>query len=71
MSSLESFLEMGGYGGFVWPAFAVTAAVLLALLVDSLRRLRNDQRALARLESRSGQGRGRHPGDAAGGPRPR
>jgi hypothetical protein len=45
--------------------------VLLALLVDSLRRLRNDQRALARLESQSGQRRGRRPGDAAGGPRPR
>ena len=53
MSSLASFLEMGGYGDFVWPAFALTAAVLLALLFESLRRLRNDQRALAQWESRS------------------
>ena len=42
---------MGGYGAFVWPAYGVTAAVLLALLVDSLRRLKAGQRALARLEA--------------------
>ena len=51
MSSLSNFLEMGGYGGFVWPAFGLTAAILLALLVDSLRRLKAAQRALSRLEA--------------------
>jgi heme exporter protein D len=53
MSSLSSFLEMGGYGGFVWPAFGLTAAILLALLADSLRRLKSGQRALARLQAES------------------
>jgi heme exporter protein D len=53
MSSLSSFLEMGGYGGFVWPAFGLTAAVLLALLAESLRRLKAAQKALARLEAQS------------------
>ena len=51
MTTLSSFLEMGGYGGFVWPSFGLTAAILLALLVDSLRRLKAGQRALARLEA--------------------
>ena len=51
MSSLTSFLEMGGYGGFVWPAFGVTAVLMLALLVDSLRRLKAGERALERLEA--------------------
>lgn len=53
MSALSSFLEMGGYGGFVWPAFGLTAAVLLALLADSLRRLKAAQKALARLEAQA------------------
>ena len=34
---MESFLDMGGYGVFVWPSFAVSAAVLVGLLVLSLR----------------------------------
>lgn len=51
MSSLAQFLEMGGYADFVWPAYALSAVVLLALLVDSLRRLRNGTRALARLKA--------------------
>ncbi|HEX9768949.1 MAG TPA: heme exporter protein CcmD [Kiloniellales bacterium] len=67
MSSFASFLEMGGYGGFVWPAFALTAAVLLALLVDSLRRLKSGQRTLARLEAESPQRRSRGSADAAAG----
>ena len=53
MSSLSNFLEMGGYGGFVWPAYGLTAAVLLALLADSLRRLKAAQKALARLEAQA------------------
>ncbi len=28
--SLGQFLDMGGYGGFVWPAYAVTLLVLIA-----------------------------------------
>ncbi len=37
---LSGFLDMGGYAGFVWPAFGVTAAVLIALLIASLRTLK-------------------------------
>ena len=59
MSSFESFLEMGGYAAFVWPAFALTAVVLLGLLIDSLHRLRSGQRALARLEAEAPRRRGR------------
>ena len=67
MSSLSNFLEMGGYGGFVWPAFGLTAAILLALLADSLRRLKAAQRALARLEAELPERRGRRSPDRAGG----
>ncbi len=67
MSSLLNLLEMGGYGGFVWPAFGLTAAILLALLADSLRRLKSGQRALARLEAASPQRRSRRSPDSADG----
>jgi len=63
MSSLTSFLEMGGYGGYVWPAFALSAVVLVALLVESLRRLRTGERALARLEAAAAARRGKRGAD--------
>ncbi len=58
MTAFDGFLAMGGYGGFVWPAFGLTAALMLALLVDSLRRLTSNRRALARLEARMPRRRG-------------
>jgi heme exporter protein D len=50
MEQVHTFLAMGGYGGFVWPAFALTAAVLIGMLVTTLRRLRALQNDLARLQ---------------------
>ena len=49
MAEIEQFLAMGGYAAFVWPAFAVAAAVLAGLLVVSLRTLRRREAALALL----------------------
>ena len=53
---LLGFLAMGGHAQFVWPALAVTAIVLVGLLLASLRRLRADEAALRALE---GDRRGR------------
>ena len=40
MSFME-FLDMGGYAGFVWPAYLITAAVLIAnLLLPRIRHRR-------------------------------
>ncbi|MHA1600951.1 MAG: heme exporter protein CcmD [Alphaproteobacteria bacterium] len=47
---MQTFLAMGGYGNFVWPAFALTAAVLIGLLITTLRRLRALRNELARLQ---------------------
>jgi len=47
--SLQTFLAMGGYAGFVWPAYALAAAVLVGLLAVSLRRLRKAEADLAAL----------------------
>ncbi len=41
--SFQAFLEMGGYAGYVWGSFGVTAACIaveLALLIMRHRRLR-------------------------------
>lgn len=40
---------MGGYAAYVWPAFGVALAVLVGLLVASLRSLRANQAALSAL----------------------
>jgi heme exporter protein D len=46
-----SFFEMGGYAGFVWPSYAITALVMVGLLMVSLRELRDRERTLAALEA--------------------
>jgi heme exporter protein D len=57
--SLASFFAMGGYAPFVWPAFAVAAAVLLGLLIASLRRLRAARSELAAVEASGSRRRDR------------
>ncbi len=42
---------MGGYAAFVWPSFAITAVVLVGLLVASLRLLRSNEAALTALKA--------------------
>ena len=56
---MTSFLEMGGYGAFVWPAYGVTAVVLVVLALASLRSLRRSQAALDALERETGARRPR------------
>ncbi len=54
MNDLESFLSMGGYAGFVWPAYGLVLVVVLALVLVALRRLR---RAEAELRELRGEAR--------------
>ncbi len=65
METSSSFLAMGGYAAFVWPAYILAAAILLGLWIESLRRLRGSQRALARLEAELPARRGRRGAAAA------
>ncbi len=62
--SVSAFLGMGGYAAFVWPSFAITAVVLVGMLVASLRWLRSTEAALAALQAERGARRGA--GEAAG-----
>ena len=49
MEAIQSFLNMGGYAAFVWPAYGATALVLAGLSAMSLGRMRASERALAEL----------------------
>ena len=58
MEAAIEYLRMDGYWSFIWPAYGFTAAVLIGLLIASLRALRANERALTMLEF-NGPRRGR------------
>ncbi len=49
--SLSALMAMGGYGVYVWPAFGLTAAVMIGLLIASVRSLRAREKDLLRLRA--------------------
>lgn len=57
---MNAFFAMGGYAAFVWPAYALTAAVLIGLWGLSMRSLRQREQELAQIEAEQG-GRRRRP----------
>ena len=53
MGDISAFLAMGGYAGFVWPAYGVALAVLGGLTFFSWRRYRESIATLERLQQDS------------------
>lgn len=51
MAEVSGFLAMGGYAGFVWPAFGLAAVVMAGLVLVSLRELHAREAEVAALES--------------------
>jgi heme exporter protein D len=49
---MSEFFEMGGYGGYVWPAYAISGVVLTGLIAFVLRRAAKARRDLAALEAK-------------------
>jgi heme exporter protein D len=49
---MSAFFAMGGYAAYVWPALGLTAALLIGLLVVSVRQLRAAEAELAALGER-------------------
>jgi heme exporter protein D len=43
---MSAFFEMGGYAGYVWPAYGVAALVLIGLGWTSIAAYRRTKRAL-------------------------
>ncbi|MFI4947811.1 MAG: heme exporter protein CcmD [Alphaproteobacteria bacterium] len=54
MTAFETWLAMGGYAAFVWPAYAVAAGVLGGLALWSWRRHRRSGEVLAHLQGQFG-----------------
>jgi len=51
MEALAGWLAMGGYAAFVWPAYAIAAAILGGLALHSWRRHRASAAALDRAQA--------------------
>jgi heme exporter protein D len=52
-SAVAAYLAMGGYAVYVWPAYALTAAVLGGLSLYSWWRYRDSRKSLDRIEQRT------------------
>ena len=57
MDSLTTFLNMGGYAGFIWPSFGLTFALLIGLWGVSRRALSRAEQTLESLRAVQGGGR--------------
>lgn len=53
MQSISDYLAMGGYAGFVWPAYGAAALILIGLVVMSRKELLARQAEVAALEAAS------------------
>ena len=51
--SLGAWAEMGGYAGYVWPAYAAALAVLGGIALQSWWRYRASRRELDRAQAMS------------------
>jgi len=49
---MAEFLEMGGYGAFIWPSYGAVALVLLGLWIASRRFVTTTEAELANLNPR-------------------
>ena len=51
MDTIKSFIDMSGYGSYVWPSYLVTAGVMIVMLVASQRLLKANTASVEALES--------------------
>ena len=52
---MRAFFEMGGYAAYVWPAYAVTFAVIVLNIVWALRSLARSRAEARRRLSAQGE----------------
>ncbi len=50
MDAIKEFIDMGGYGGYVWPSYIVSALVLVIMLVVSQRLLKGNETMVQSLD---------------------
>jgi heme exporter protein CcmD len=49
MDTIGHYFQMGGYAGFVWPAFVLSALVLVGVLVHAVLALKRSEQALVEI----------------------
>jgi heme exporter protein D len=59
MAGFDHFFAMGGYAIFVWPAYAVAAAIMAGFAIQGVAGYRRRQRELARLDAGQSPGKSR------------
>ena len=52
MDFLSSFLSMGGYGFYVWPAYIITAILLILLFIYSYMKKNSNSKKLESLKEK-------------------
>ncbi len=50
MSTFAEFLSMGGYAGYVWPAYGLALLIIGGLIIQSTLDYRRQKRLAAQLE---------------------
>ena len=51
---MADFFSMGGYGAYIWPSYGLSAVIMLALLIASLRGLKSSEATFERLKATAG-----------------
>ena len=46
---MQEFLDMGGYGAYIWPCYGITAVVMLGVLIASVKSLKSTEATYKRL----------------------
>ena len=52
LNSLITFLNMGGYGYYIWGAFGLSAFVLITLIIQSFKFLESSETRLHSLKEK-------------------
>ena len=55
---MANIFAMGGYAVYIWPAYGVTALVLVVATIVSVKAHRRAKNAVRRLEEESGESEG-------------
>ncbi|MFC1673950.1 heme exporter protein CcmD [Pseudomonadota bacterium] len=48
---MQDFIDMGGYGAYVWPSYILTGVVMAVLLIASIRTLTKTEATFKRLKA--------------------
>ncbi|PCJ69897.1 MAG: heme exporter protein CcmD [Rhodobiaceae bacterium] len=54
---MAEFFEMGGYGIYLWPAFAIVTLVMVGLVAQSWYDLKTQRKLIAMLEAQAAERR--------------